>query len=74
MVSEENLINLPHPEKHTQQNGARSAEDPVPAEGPGEAGTVHACAIDLCQMVAVPMVDKAKSSVADPGSGAFLIQ
>jgi hypothetical protein len=30
------------------------------------------CAVDLCQKVAVPVVDKAKSSVADPGSGAFL--
>ncbi len=43
MVSEENLIN-PHIPKAHKQNGARSAEDPVPAEGPGEAGTVHACA------------------------------
>ncbi len=39
MVSEENLINPHIPKKHTLQNGARSAEDPVPAEGPGEAGT-----------------------------------
>jgi hypothetical protein len=68
MVSEENLIN-PHIPKSTHNNMARGQQKIQSQQKAQEKQVPYTH--DLCQMVAVP-VDKAKSILADPGSGALL--